>query len=681
MTNWRKPVSYAVIEYGDDGIPYSPQFNDVYFSKHSGLEETRHVFIEGNDLIARWQVLPPEQPGCFIIAETGFGTGLNFLSAWELWERYAPASWQLHFLSCELFPLSPEDLRRCCALWPQLSVYSKALLANYPACIPGIHRLDLGNRVTLNLMLGDANSMLQELLPTKAPGLTQKTRLFGVDAWFLDGFNPKHNDSLWQAELFDAMKLLSKSDTTVATYTVAAKVKRGLTEAGFCLEKRAGFGRKREMLVARFAPKEERTPSFKSSAPYQTPWHVSPNGLKRKQCRQAIVVGAGIVGCHLAHALAKKGWQLTVLEQHQRIAAAASGNHQGALFAKLSPYHSPLTDFVLSSYLYARQFYRNYLEGVSFADLSGLLQLAYNAKELASLEQLHQWVSHYPQIARIVSAKQASKLVGIELSHPGLFWPDSGWLDPVQLCHSLIEHPQIQLMTEAKVGQVEHVNGEWVCQTSHADFRAPVLIFANGTGCSSIECLAHLPVKPIKGQVTYWPGDEQSHLLRLALCADGYILPHYQGFHSLGATYNLGKTEHDSAGLNNEKNLSRLVHFDLDDGSCANGVQPGYRQSYRLATPDYLPIVGGAPLPGLMAQRFDSFSKNANVFISEPGCYYPDLYVSVGFGSRALTYAPLCAAHLASLINREPSPLSNRMIKHLSPARFIIRNIARKKSL
>jgi len=189
---------YADISFDAEGLPYSTLFEDVYFSKQSGVDETRHVFIDGNDLIARWQALPAEKPGQFIIAETGFGSGLNFLVTWQLWQQYAPQSWQLHFISCEKYPLRKSDLERCCDLWPQFKELSQQLLQAYPICTPGFHRLNFNTNVTVTLMLGDALEMYSQCLATDAPGLSQAIQPFTVDAWYLDGFSPRNNPELWQ---------------------------------------------------------------------------------------------------------------------------------------------------------------------------------------------------------------------------------------------------------------------------------------------------------------------------------------------------------------------------------------------------------------------------------------------------------------------------------------------------
>lgn len=123
-------IAYASPHWSDDGYPWSAEFNEGYFSRHNGLEETRHVFLQHNRLAERWSQLRAGDD--FVIAETGFGTGLNFLAAWQLWRQTAPAGARLHFVSVEKFPLRGHDLTRALALWPELQPLATELLTQYP---------------------------------------------------------------------------------------------------------------------------------------------------------------------------------------------------------------------------------------------------------------------------------------------------------------------------------------------------------------------------------------------------------------------------------------------------------------------------------------------------------------------------------------------------------------------
>jgi tRNA 5-methylaminomethyl-2-thiouridine biosynthesis bifunctional protein len=218
-----------------DGLPFSSRFGDVYFSADSGLEEKRHVFLQGNRLKERVAALSAGES--FAIGEAGFGTGLNFLCAWQLFEQSAPPGAGMDFLSIEKYPLGDDELCAALALWPALQPFADALLARWPQRVPGWNRWHFdGGRVRLTLVFGD----VAEVLPQLPDG--------NVDAWFLDGFSPAKNPEMWSEEVLTGIARASRPGATLATYTCAGWVRRGLQQAGFAVERATGFGRKREML-------------------------------------------------------------------------------------------------------------------------------------------------------------------------------------------------------------------------------------------------------------------------------------------------------------------------------------------------------------------------------------------------------------------------------------------------
>jgi tRNA 5-methylaminomethyl-2-thiouridine biosynthesis bifunctional protein len=220
-----------------NNTPYSIEFNDIYFSTDSGLDETHHVFIAQNQLETRFKSL---QDTSFTIIETGFGTGLNFLVASQLWLTHAPQHAQLHFYSIEKYTLKLADLTRAHALWPQFSAISSELLVQYQTLKSGTNYFSLaGGRIQLALQIDDITLALPQLTKT-------------ADAWFLDGFAPAKNAEMWSTEVFTQIARLSKTNTTFATFTSAGLVRRGLQAVGFKVEKQAGFGKKREMLRGTF---------------------------------------------------------------------------------------------------------------------------------------------------------------------------------------------------------------------------------------------------------------------------------------------------------------------------------------------------------------------------------------------------------------------------------------------
>lgn len=232
-------IEFAQIKW-QDGQPFSAQFNDVYFSSDNGLGETRYVFIEQNQLAERFKTFRGSQ---FTIAETGFGTGLNFLSACKIWQLYAPQTATLHFISCEKYPINQQDLATSHQKWPELADLSNKLINQYQLVNIDTKEITLDiDKIKLTLLLEDASIALTQL------NIDDKK----IDAWFLDGFAPSKNPDMWTNNLFNQIAKLSDEKTTFATFTSASAVRRGLQQAGFTVNKLPGFGRKREMLAGKF---------------------------------------------------------------------------------------------------------------------------------------------------------------------------------------------------------------------------------------------------------------------------------------------------------------------------------------------------------------------------------------------------------------------------------------------
>jgi tRNA 5-methylaminomethyl-2-thiouridine biosynthesis bifunctional protein len=229
-------IKHANIEWRNNQ-PYATSFQDVYFSSDDGLAETNYVFLQGNQLLQRWQSLQSET---FTIIETGFGTGLNFLCAVQLWLTYAPNYAVLQFYSVEKYPLDLHNMQLALQYWPTLNAISQPFLAQYAQFFNGVQTISLfNNRVKLSLLIGDATEQIATLKHS-------------ADVWFLDGFAPSKNPEMWQTALYTQMARLSNQNTTFATFTSAGNVRRGLLAAGFAANKRTGFGKKREMLHGQF---------------------------------------------------------------------------------------------------------------------------------------------------------------------------------------------------------------------------------------------------------------------------------------------------------------------------------------------------------------------------------------------------------------------------------------------
>ena len=227
MTSPKQPI--AEIDWRDGLIPVSRAFDDPYFSLAGGLAETRHVFLSGNGLPARFR-------DGFHIAELGFGTGLNLLATCLAHTGAHTGAAHLHYTSFEAFPMAAPDIARALQAFPDLAEIAPDFLRQWAS---GQTTLQFSN-LTATIILGDARITL--------PAWAGR-----ADAWFLDGFSPAKNPALWSPEIINEVARHTAPGGSFATYTAAGHVRRSLAAAGFTVERRPGFGTKRHMTTGTLA--------------------------------------------------------------------------------------------------------------------------------------------------------------------------------------------------------------------------------------------------------------------------------------------------------------------------------------------------------------------------------------------------------------------------------------------
>lgn len=669
---WTTPAPQ--LQWSADGAPFSQQFDDIYFSRADGLQETEYVFLRQNHLEQRWRALDPQRPGVFVIGETGFGTGLNFLCAWRLWRRCAPANWRLHFVSVEKFPLDATQLATALRQWPELAEFSAPLLAQYPPRVPGMHRLCLDDGTVVQLLFGDADAALATLHDSAAAELANG---FAIDAWFLDGFAPAKNPAMWSDELFAHIGRLSQPGTTFATFTVAGLVKRGLRAAGFRVEKIEGFGSKRQMLRGEFDTAPPATPARCRAIEY---WACPPLPLPPQP---VVVIGGGLAGTSTARAIAERGWPVTLLERGPQLAGAASGNPTGVLYTKLSAQDGTLSRFALASYLYALRFYRRHLlANPQDGAHCGVLQLI---DDKAQWETLRAAFAGHEDWVQFAPAEHASELAGCRVDQPALWFPQAGWLDPVAVCNAAVRHPLIETRLNCEVADLTPAVDGWHLRTSAGELRAGTVVIANAADARRFDATQALPLKPIRGQITQLPAAWLRQRPHAVICHTGYLTPTAAGL-DIGATYDLHDSEPAPRAADHRRNIEALaaalpgiVEVPALDAANLDAIygQLTGRVGLRCTTPDYLPLVGAVADAGQLARQCAELARNGRAQLRERGAAWPGLYVNVGHGSRGLSSTPLCAELLASLICGTPRPLPRDLLQALAPARFLVRDIVR----
>ncbi|EDY86546.1 oxidoreductase, FAD-binding [gamma proteobacterium HTCC5015] len=669
-----------------DGEPHSLRFDDVYYSRENGLAESRYVFLEQNQLPQRFAAMSAQQTHC--IAETGFGTGLNFLAACQCFLEAAPTTTALHYISIERFPLNRQELRQALSPWKELAEEVDHLLQHYPCATPGYHRLALfQGRVFLTLIFGDSGVEL--------PRLAQRGQ-GPVDTWFLDGFAPSKNPDMWTSDLFSHMARLSAPQAHFATFTAAGFVRRGLTAAGFKVDKRPGFGRKRDMLagyIEHDAASGERRYPFSDK-----PWFISAEptgsvngsieGSKGESTHHSIksvaIVGGGLAGCTTARVLAERGLQVTVFDRASEPASEASGNRAGVIYPSFSPHDSAQYRFYQQAYLHAVRQIGQWLDddGLHWSRC-GVLQLATDAKSAQQQEQLALSSLWPDEVLTAVDAKQASEIAHAAIHQSGLFFPQGGWLYPKALCRAALDHPNIAWRGDCDIQSLKRVEQQWHLQSQSVHTADAVVIANAGAAEPLLQAFdVPLPLRLIRGQVSRVKNSAESKALNTVICHKGYITPAIDGRHEIGATFNLKDLATELRLEDHQHNFDQLTHhlptlsehLPLSQHSNSEG-----RVGFRCQTPDYLPMIGRLPDAHFYHREYTALAKGMKQALLAPGQSQPRLFLNVAHGSRGITSSCLAAEIIASDLLGEPAPVDQECLNALHPARFLVRAIKRQR--
>jgi tRNA 5-methylaminomethyl-2-thiouridine biosynthesis bifunctional protein len=599
------PLVPAELAFAGDGTPFSPLYGDIYHSSHGGLDQARHVFLAGNDLPARWIARSR-----FVIFETGFGLGLNFLATWQAWRQHQSAAGQrLHYVAVEKHPFRLNDLQQLHQRWPELAALASDLHAQWPLPLPGLHRLEFGD-VILTLCFGDAAELLPQLALT-------------ADAIYLDGFAPNRNPELWTAEIAAQLARIAAPGATLATWSVAGDVRRRLASADFQLERRPGFGGKRDMLVGR------------REGP--------PKSASTRSSRRIAVIGAGIAGASIAHALSGRGHMVTVIDAASGPAAGASGNHAGVFRPLPSLDDGKLARLLRAGFLLGRQRFAALRE--IRCGWTGVLHIARDDKHGDIQRRIASDHALPAEFCRYVTRNEATDLAGWPVALGGWWFPQAGWINPPSLCRRLLHG--IDCRFDVAISRLEPTQGLWRIHGKEIVIEADELVLANGIGAAALLPEFKLPLRPGRGQVSLVP-EAATPPLNIVATRLGYVTPAVDGIRCAGATTQTDDIDPEPRLADHVENLFRL---DMLLPGFAKGLRPDELQgrvSFRPLSPDRLPLVG--PLGA-----------------------GDGLWIINGFGARGLVFASICAELLASQIDGDPLPLEIDLVRALDPGRLVAR--------
>jgi len=627
------------IDWLPDGTPHSPRFGDRYHSSaNHGLDQARDAFLGGCGLPAAWA-----GQAQWRILETGFGFGLNFLVTWAAWRADPARPRMLHFVSTEAWPVDAASLRQWAQhLAPhdtQLAPLARQLAAQFRGLLPGVHRLSFeGGHVLLTLCIGDTQALLRQ-------------QAFTVDAVYLDGFSPDANPGMWDVHTLKAVARCCRRGTRLATWTVARAVRDALAQCGFEAQKVPGTPPKRDNLQAVYDPRWE----LRTGAP-----------AAQAMPSRCIVIGGGLAGASVAASLARRGWQVDVLDHGAEPAAGASGLPAGLFAPHVSPDDSLLSRLSRSGVRLTRQAAGALLqEGVDWAP-SGVLEHCLDGKHRlpadAATAPGSDW-SAPADAARLATA-------GLPGEATANWHPSGGWVRPARLVAALLAQPGIRWRGNTPVEQLEQAADAegrplWRLRDAAGRVQAEAALVVVAAGAGSIGLCGPFwpegPLRPLRGQVTWGRAEGTPGLPPFPVNGHGNLVPQVPT--PEGAIWVLGSTfERDQSALpktpaeeaeGHAANLQRLQG--LLPG-LAQRLQPRFEApaealhawaAVRCTVPDRLPVVG--PVDPLAL---------------------PGLWASTAMGARGLTLAVLCGELLAARLHGEPPPLDDKLARALGAERL-----------
>jgi len=632
-------VEVEDLQFDAGGAPFSRRYGDVYASRSGALGQARHVFLHGSDLPSRWA--GREQ---FVIVETGFGLGTNFLATWQAWRDDPRRPRRLHFVSVERHPLPAADLARCA---PQpLSALASQLTRAWPLPLAGLHRLVFeAGAITLTLGFGDARTLVPQLV-------------LGADAFYLDGFAPERNPELWDAALLKALARLARPDATLASWTTARAVRDALAAGGFEVGLREGFGTKRHMLVARYAPR------------FRTRRHDPPSPYAG--AREAIVIGAGLAGCSSALALARRGWQVALLEQGAHAAGGASALPSGLLHPTLTADDSHAARLLRAGFLFGRRQLDGLHAGEPLVAASGTLQMVGDELDQDRWPELlrqQQWPAGF---VRWCQPPEAGQALGLRPRRGGLWFDDGAVVSGAAWCRAMLAaEPGIRLYSGYEALRIARQSDSWLVEARAAPMvRAPVVVIASAMDAPRLLETQFAPIRPIRGRTTRLAAGELAHL-RASIAGLGYLVPGLDGRVAVGATYEPigadqgpGITEQSA----HESNLERLSRLLAQPAPVR--IEGGF-DAIRCVATDRTPLTGAvADERAVLAARSSLQGAHLADLPRRAG-----LYCSFALGSRGLALAPVLGELVAGLIEGEPLPLERSLAATVDPARFLLRRL------
>lgn len=603
-------------------MPFSSRHGDVYRAAQDGARRSREVFLAGNGLPARWRGLAQ-----FTVFDTSFGLGLNFLATWAAWRDDPARPDRLHVVSVDAHPFDRAGLARMLdgVVPPAWRSLADDLIAHWPPMTPGVHRLDLdAGRVSLTLALGPPRDLV--------PQLTLR-----ADAFYLDGFAPELDPEPWADEVLRAAVRRAAPGATLATWCDTDGLRRTLVTAGFEVERQIDAAGA-PMTVARYAPR-------------YVPRHAPPPP-PAFATRHAIVIGAGIAGAGVAHALALRGWQVSVID------AGRQDTHGGHVAAALTPVvardDSPRARLTRAGALRAHARWLAHAPAAQAVLACGTVQQMRNDRQVADAAATVDALAFPPEWLQAVDREAASAHAGRRLARGGFWFPRGMRVQPGRLCEGLLDMPGVTRV-QARVARLVALpadvpGGEiWAARDAAGDTvaQAEVVVLAGSVDVPgllarsglSASCLDGL--RAVSGQIARVRADGIGP--RCVVAGEGYLLPAIDGECVVGSTYVYDADAPAITASGRETVLGKLAALlpDLAPGTLADAVV-GDWAGWRAVLPSRLPVLG--PLLGASG-----------------------VWLATAYASRGLSWSALAGDLIAAQLDGEPLPLERSLVSVVAP--------------
>lgn len=392
------------------------------------------------------------------------------------------------------------------------------------------------------------------------------------------------------------------------------------------------------------------------------PWYITP-GVSFKE-KSAFIVGGGIAGTSAAYSLARRGWDVTLIERGKALAQEASGNPIGIISPLITQKTDPIGQFYWSGFKHIV----GRLSGGSIFNQCGIIDLGKFNKDLREV------IVPQFEITKL-SQKDASEICGLELNIGGLHIAKAGFVMPVDLCRAniLSANGKIRVIFSQNILSLIQNKSGWTALDGEGReiASAPLCVIANASDAFAFSQSSFIPLHKVRGQLTYLPAKLNLHKI---LCYDGgYISPQVHGNHYVGATYSRENMSYEILNHDNIENLENLAKI-IDIGD-AGSSRLQARVSFRAFVPDRRPVIGAVPDLNIFNHdyadlRHGRLNKNYPV-----GKYLQGLYISTAHGSRGLVSGPIGGEIIASMVSNEELFVPQEIINLLSPARFIIKKL------